>query len=94
MTPERVAELRARYPSLTAVAELADEVERLGAELTDEIEWGIGCREGDETWYQGNYTQRGAHHHANLRGAGHFAAWRRVANWHRADEPTQEGGPT
>ena len=29
MTPERVAELRARYPSVTAVAELADEVERL-----------------------------------------------------------------
>ena len=29
MTPERVAELRTRYPSLKFVAELADEIDRL-----------------------------------------------------------------
>ena len=31
MTPERVAELRSRYPSLKFVAELADEIDRLSA---------------------------------------------------------------
>ena len=32
MTPDRIAELRARYPSLAAVGELADEVEHLRKE--------------------------------------------------------------
>lgn len=60
------------------------ERDQLRAELTDEIEWGIGCPEDNGIWYQGNFTQRGAHHHAIQRGGGHFPAWRRLTNWHNA----------
>lgn len=35
MTPERIAELRTRYPSLKFVAELADEIDRLTDELAE-----------------------------------------------------------
>jgi hypothetical protein len=58
-------------------------------ELADEVEWGIGCSEGDGAWYQDGFTRAGAHRHAIERGDGHFPAWRRLGTWHNAtEEPT------
>lgn len=39
MTPERVAELRTRYPSLKFVGELADEIERLTGRPAEYVDW-------------------------------------------------------
>jgi hypothetical protein len=74
--------------SADVVDELLGEIGRLTAELSDEIEWGIGCPEDNGTWYQDGFTQLGAHHHAKLRADGHFPAWRRLGNWHNANEET------
>lgn len=90
---DRLAEIRAANAagqiwSADVVDELLGEIARLNAELSDEIEWGIGCPEENGTWYQGDFTQPGAHRHAVQRGGGHFPAWRRLGNWHNANEET------
>ena len=47
MTPERVAELRTRYPSLKFVGEMADEIDRLRAAAG-------ACTEQLDAWLKRN----------------------------------------
>jgi hypothetical protein len=62
------------------------------AELSDQAQWTIGyLGDGQTPYYAGEYTEAGARHHAALSSdPTAFPAYRRLGNWHNANQAASQ----